>query len=199
MYKRLVILMFVSLFAAGCGAPTVKLAENNRSALSSVYLNPEMTVVEDMYYMGPGASIFGAIGAATQIKPSERIRQFAIENGVRIENLVKQAMIDEFKSKGHKISSSKEQASSILYLDIYWYGFSVPHGFSSELVPLVGVSAHLKDKSGATIWSGRENIQVFGNPVEPLPAKEVVNNAAMIKACWRQAAEAVAKKLTETL
>lgn len=196
----------VSVFLSGC-ATTQQLSEQDRKRIEVVKLNDQVKRPKEMYYFGPGASIgfaFGAIGgaiaAASQIGPGQEMLAYAEQNGVRIEEIVAQEFAASLQQSGKfRISDTAEANGATINLSVFQFGFSVPNGFSSKLVPVIAYSGEMVDASGNVLWRATENLMPLGNPVDGIPADELRTNPKAIETAWRAAAKHIAARMVEAL
>jgi hypothetical protein len=199
MIKRSLYLILTLVVLSGC-AGSIQLAENNRSRLTAVYLDDEISFKHDMYYMGPGASLLGAVGALTQLSPGEQLHKIAEDHDIRMDTLVRQAMIDSLNASGKTgLCDNADQASAVMKLEVRAFGFSVPHGFSSNLIPVLDVKAELHDPAGQIIWRSVKSLPFVNCPITPMPAKEIWGNVENIRSTWTGAAQYVARIIVADL
>lgn len=198
--------LVLSVFLTGC-ATTQQLSEQDRKRIEVVKLNDQVKRPNEMYYFGPGASIgfaFGAIGGAiagaSQIGPGQEMLAYAEQNGVRIEKIVAQEFSEALRQSGKfKISDKGEANGATINLSVFQFGFSVPNGFSSKLVPVIAYSSEMVDASGNVLWRGSESLSPLGNPVDGIPADELRTNPKAIEAAWRAAARHMANNMVQEL
>lgn len=190
----------------GC-ATTQQLSEQDKKRIEVVKLNDNVQRPKDMYYFGPGASIgfaFGAIGGAiaagSQIGPGQEMLAYAEQNGVRIENIVVQEFGEVLRQSGkYKISDTAEANGATINLSVIQFGFSVPNGFSSKLVPVIAFKGEMVDASGNVIWRATDSLMPLGNPVDGVPADELRASPKAIEAAWRAAVNHIANNLVQEL
>jgi hypothetical protein len=206
MKKIVLSLLIVGAFLSGC-ATTQQISSADRASLRSVAITNTIEKPAKMYYFGPGASIgflFGGVGgviaAGTQVEPGEQLRKFAELNNVQIDNIVREEAISAFRSSGKvTINETKDSSASTMNISIAQYGFSVPNGFSSKLVPIVAIQCSLVDASGKTIWSSIDRINLLGNPVKGRTLEDFKNNPKLIEESWRLATRAIVEKIVKNL
>jgi hypothetical protein len=194
------------LLLTGC-ASTQQLSDSDRASLASVYVDPHVETAPQMNYMGPGSGIgfaFGAVGglitALANEEPGERFRKFAADHGITIDNIVREEAIKAFQETGKvKLTETAGPDSSTLNIKVPTYGFAIPHGFSGNLVPVVGIQCTLVDAHGKTIWSSRDFVTPMGSPAEGRTPDEYHANPALIEDGWRQAAKKVLDEIVRTL
>ncbi|MGO9443736.1 MAG: hypothetical protein ACLPXB_03045 [Thiobacillaceae bacterium] len=193
-------LIVLTLFACltGC-ASTPQLSSDDRSHLGTLRIDPTIETQSQMYYLGPGSGIgflFGAVGGAitavANLSPGEQFKKFAQDNGINIDQIVKEEATKAFRESGKlKLTDTSDPNVSTLKISIPMYGFSIPNGFSSKLVPIVGIKCTLVDPSGKTIWSARESTHPLGNPADGRTIDEFKSNPKEIEDSWRIAAKSV--------
>lgn len=206
MFKKrmdLFALILVSLFLSGC-ASSVQMSKMDREATVTIKIIDEVTPPEVMYYYGPGQQalmlfgpIGGAIAGATAAKPAEQIAQFARDNNIIIERIVKEEFLNKLEDSGKFEISKNEIYDASLEIKIYMYGLTIPNGFSSELVPVLKVSASLINTAGKEIWSNSD--YVFGADHPPHPLEEIKNNPELLKEAWVAAAKKSIANVLSTL
>lgn len=160
-----------------------------------------------MYYFGPGASVgllFGAVGGAiagaANIAPGNAMLSFAEQNGVLIEEIVSQEFEGVLRESGKlKIVDMPGDNGATINLSVLQFGFSVPNGFSSKLVPVVSFKSEMVDAGGNVIWSARDGVLPLGNPVEGESADALRSNAKAIEAAWRAAVKHIARNMINEL
>lgn len=198
--------LILSVLLTGC-ASTQKLSEQDKKRIEAVKLNSKVERPKEMYYFGPGASIgllFGAVGGAiagaSNIGPGNEMLSFAEQNGVRIEEIVAQEFEGALRQSGKlKIVDMAGDNGATINLSVIQFGFSVPNGFSSKLVPVVSFKSEMVDAGGNVIWSARDSVLPLGNPVEGEPADALRLNAKAIEAAWRAAVKHIARSMVEEL
>ena len=184
----------LSIFLSGC-AVNQKLSDVDRKRIDVVKVNDKVEKAPGMFYFGPGAAIglmFGAIGGAiagaANIGPGEEMHAFAEKNGVRIEEIVSQEFKEALRKSGKlKIADSQGARAATINVSVTQFGFSVPHGLSSNLVPIVSIKCEMVDVDGKVLWIGNDRVLSLGNPVDGMPADELRQNAKAIEAAWRGA------------
>lgn len=198
--------LILSVLLTGC-ASTQKLSEQDKKRIEVVKLNAKVERPKDMYYFGPGASIgllFGAVGGAiagaSNIAPGNEMLSFAEQNGVRIEEIVSQEFEGALRESGKlKIVDMAGDNGATINLSVMQFGFSVPNGFSSKLVPVISFKSEMVDATGNVIWSASDSVLPLGNPVEGAPADALRSNAKAIEAAWRAAVKHIARNMLSEL
>ena len=199
------LLAFLFLLS-GC-ATTQNLSDEDRKKISAVRINSNVQKAPSMYYLGPGTSIFFAAGAvggaaayASSVEPAKVLQDFAEKNGIFIEKIAFQEIDAALRQSGKlKVSDTGEANEAIINVMVYIYGFSVPHGFSSNLVPALAIRCEMVDATGKVIWSARDNVLPLGNPAAPMSLATMRENPSRIEDAWRIAAKRIAGNIVKNL
>lgn len=202
MYNRALGIVALLMLLAGC-ASTPPLGADARDRLGEVWINPVVETPKDMYYLGPGSGfgmMFGAIGGAivgaANIAPGERLRQFAAAHDIHIDQIVKEEATKAFQDSGKlKLADAPRAGVATLKITVPMYGFTIPTGFNSDLVPIVSIKCTLTDSTGKVIWSANEATQALGNPAPGKTPDELRENPKLIEELWRTAAKSVMKDI----
>lgn len=199
---RLAGLLAFALLAYGC-ATTQPMSDENRGRIKAVKINDKVQKAPNMYYLGPGTSAlfaFGAVGgvaaAAASVEPGQALKEFAETNGIFVEKIVLQEIDTAFRdSRKLKVLDAAAAGDATMNIGVYMYGFSVPNGFSSSLLPVLAVLCELVDAGGKVIWSANGNVQVVRNPAVPMTLYEIRDRPQRIEEAWRRAATQIARKI----
>jgi hypothetical protein len=198
MNKRAVYIVLLFALLGGC-ASTPALSPAERGQFEAVRLYPSVDKPDQMYYLGPGSGIgmmFGAIGgaitAAANLSPGEQFDKFAQDHDIHIERIVKEEAIKAFQTSGKlNLTDTESSNAATLRVSITMYGFSIPNGFSSELVPIVSIKCTLVDSSGKVIWSANDMTNALGNPAEGKTPDQFRADPRLIEGAWRIAARSI--------
>lgn len=210
--KRVSLFVFILLgtvtLLTGCGGPkSIKMAPQERSAIQTVQISANVSRPTELYYYGPGQTVgmmFGAIGgaiagAASQ-GPAKTIDSFAIENGVKIENIAYEEVGTALRESGKlKIAQTGDSSATTLNIKVLMFGFSIPNGFSSKYVPIVGIQCDLVDSSGKVVWSANDRVSPMSNPVSPISSETLFNDPKAIESAWRAALHQIATNIVAEL
>lgn len=204
MLKKALALIAIPLVLLGC-ASTQPIAQADKTAVKAVVVSREVPVPAKMYYLGPGgasAFAFGAIGAAAAAPGIEKDRaafQEQAAGGKGIDAIVLEEVLVQVRKSGKfPLVESPATGAATLHTAVLSYGFSIPHGFSQRLVPVLDIRCELREPSGRVIWSATQRVLPLGNPVDSIPAEDVQKSPAIREAAWREAARALAIKIVET-
>ena len=203
---KLLLLISLSVALSGC-ASIQKMSLEDRQRLQTISVNPVVEKAPEMYYLGPGSGfgmMFGAIGgaitAAASIAPGKALREFAERNNIFIDKIVFEEVNNALHQSGKfAIAESATESSAILNISVYVYGFSIPHGFSSNLVPVVSIRCTLVDKSGKTIWRANDRVLPLGNPAEAVSQDDIKKNPRLIEDGWRIASRFIIETMVKGL
>ena len=201
------ICLLALLFLLSACATTQNLSDEDRRKISVVRINSNVQKVPAMYYLGPGTGIFfafgaigGAVAAAVSVEPGKALQEFAEKNGIFIEKIAFQEIDTALRQSGKlKVSDTGEATEPIINVMVYIYGFSIPHGFSSNLVPALAIRCEMVDVTGKVIWSARDNVLPLGNPAVPMSLEAMRDNPKRIEDAWRIAAKRIAGNITKAL
>lgn len=196
----------LGILISGC-ATTQNLSDEDRKKISVVRINSNVEKVPNMYYLGPGTGAllaFGAVGgaaaSAASSEPAKVLQDFAEKNGIFIEKIAFQEIDAAVRESGRlKVSDSVEETAATMNVLVYIYGFTIPQGFSSNLVPVLAISCQLVDAAGKVIWSARDSVQILGNPAAPMSLEAMRADPKRIEDAWRKASRQIARNIAKTL
>lgn len=190
---------------SGCGT-TQTMSQQDRARITSISIDGEVQKPKQMSYLGPGGGIglmFGAVGGAitgaTSASAAQVIQEHAEKNNVLIEDIVAQEMAAEIRRSGRfRIVEKGADSGARMKITVRAYGFSIPNGFSSKLLPTLAVGGALVDSKGVTIWQAWDYISLLSNPIEGVSVEEL-KEPQVIRRLWQNAAQLVAQKLVPTM
>jgi len=214
-------------FLVGC-ATSQGLTEKDRSKIANISLDPNVARPKDMFFLDQGNALAfslaaggGAAGAAVggvkgvavgagvgaageSFQSPQSAGQLLLQNaerqGVLIEKITLEELASAIRSAGRiPIAEAASTGTAVLVLSIQQFGFSVPHSFSSDVVPLLSIKCELKDETGRVIWSASDRLLPLGNPVKPISIKDMYPNPKAMEDAWREAARAVARYVAQRL
>jgi len=201
------ICLLALLFLLSACATTQNLSDDDRRKISAVSINSNVKKVPAMYYLGPGTGIFfafGAIGgaaaAASSVEPGKALQDYAEKNGIFIEKIVLEEIDTALRQSGKlKVSDSGEATAAIINVLVYQYGFSIPNGFSSNLVPVVAIRCEMVDAAGKVVWSASDTVLTLKNPAAPVSLEAMRANPKLIEDGWRRASRRIAGNIARAL
>lgn len=191
--------MLLLVWLSGC-ASVQPISDADRKAVAAVFIGREVAKPPAIYYLGPGGAtglLFGAIGGALSASSIEESRKsfqaYAERNAIAIEKIVYEEISAAAKASGKfPLVDSPRPGAATLVVTVFQYGFSIPNGFSSKLVPILGLRCELKDAAGKLVWSADDRLLTLGNPVEPAEPESIRNDPKAMEASWRAAAKHLA-------
>ena len=205
--KKIIWMAALSFFLVGC-ASTQKLTDVDRKGIKAVQVNPDMPKAAQFYYMGPGMAMAGGLLGPIGVFLSADDNK---SEAVRIATAIDKSKLDVYKityeelsaalEKSGKLPLAKESSPDATKLNIYVFqmGFSIPNGFSSKLVPLLGVRASLVDSSNRILWTDVERTMTLGNPSDGHTLDELLGDPNLLEQEMRLAAKDVAAGLVKDL
>lgn len=204
--KRLSVssLLILVVLMAGC-APSVKMAPADRQATKSIFIDEEVAYPEKMHFSGPAQSIsmnFGLIGwtiaEESAKKPSEKFSAYARQNGIFIEEIVRDEFVEQFNTSGKFAQAGvKEQADAVMTLKVDNYGIYNGGGISKNFTPVLLMHATLINKVGKTIWEET----AYANLLEKggYTLEQYKQNPDLIRQGWSETAKKAMAALMEKL
>jgi hypothetical protein len=201
---RLVFVVIISLLA-GC-AELQPISDANRKKVSSVGIHPQVAKPPQMYYLGPSGAGFlffgaigGALGAGTIEESRKSFQSYVEKNGISIEKIAATEVEAAFRRAGKlPLTDKPGPDSAVLIVSIQQYGFSIPNGFSSLLVPILHLRCEVKDAGGNLLWTANDRLLTLGNPVEGLPPEKIQNDPVAMEGAWRAAARHLAASIAKS-
>ncbi|MGR9088143.1 MAG: hypothetical protein ACU841_13855 [Gammaproteobacteria bacterium] len=200
--KTFIACFCIAILLSSC-ATTQKLSDFDRKRIAGVLINADVKVIPDMYYMGSSSTagfmsgaIGGVVSAIDDISQSRKLKLLAENNEIYIEKIVIEEMRKAIGESGKiNIADSSSSGTAQLNILIPQYGFSIPHGFSSKLVPVLHVTCEMLDSSGKRIWKWKESVSILNSPAEPVALEQIQADPGLIEHAWRMAAEDIAKRM----
>jgi len=201
------IFLSITLLLTGC-ATTIQMTPAEKQEIKTIKVSNNVSVPKDMSYMGPGMTyglMFGVVGALAvggkETSDADKMKAYVLQKKIFIQKIVKEQMIKALKSGTHyKLVSKNPDAT--MYLTIKSYGFSIPHGFSTELMPVLEVQGKLIDKQNKIIWEDQDRVIPLPFDTQGMPLhtwQQLVKAPELIRQSWTKAAEKVSVSLAETL
>ncbi|HEX9597504.1 MAG TPA: hypothetical protein VF982_11540 [Anaerolineales bacterium] len=200
------LMVMLGTLLGGC-ATTQDLSDEDRKKISVVRINSNVQKAPNMYYLGPGTAAltaFGAVGGAiaygASVEPAKVLQDFIEKNGISIEKIVFQEIDAAIRQSGKlKVSDSGDETTPTINVLVGIYGFSVPHGFSSNLLPSLAIRCQMVDAAGKVIWSAQDHVLPVRNPAAPMSLEAMRKDPKRIEDAWRKAARRIAGNIAKTL
>lgn len=197
------------VLALGACASTHTLKDTDRKTINTVTISPGVKVAPEMYYFGPGTSVgmlFGAVGGAVggavamaaNKAPADELKQFAKDNRISIEDIVRKEFVAQLHAT-RKFRISEENADATFRLDVSQYGLSVPTGLSSGLVPILTLHAELLNNKGEVIWSTTGRAHPLSGIVDSVSPDAIRGDPQILRNIWTEAAQQVVLDMLKTL
>ncbi len=198
--KFLTVFPFVILLSLlnGC-AGNAPISAADKAHISSIYIDPAITVPEDMWYTGPEAT-FGVIGLLVEkstAKTEDKIIALAQKNDIHIDKILYNELRKQLSLSPTFTVVDNQASDATLSVDIVIYGLTLPHGFSSKLVPILRYTTTLNDATGKQIWKQTEHVVL--KDVGGATADQINEDPAILKRLWGEAAASGAKHTAENL
>lgn len=213
--KRLFYSTILALFLSACAStPTIDLKEADRERIKIVAIQKEVVKPSGMYYYGPGdaaegglygtgailGAIVGAFAGAESIRQGQELQQYAEDNNIFIEHIVREEMRKALAEKqAFAISDDTESADATIKITIDNYGFSAKHSFSSKLLPDLKVTCEMYDLGGKKIWQASSHLDHSSNPVDPVSIEAMKVDPDVLEEAWRIAARTAAKNIADEI
>lgn len=192
---------FNIMLLSGCGiVQHVPLTNNNYNSIKTVYINPEIKKPKMMYEFASGSELgfaFGAIGGAIsgEINANSAIatQQYAEKNQIDIRKIVYQQWKNQIIEKT-KFKLSNQPADAVLTTNIALYGISIPHGFSSDYVPVLNLNAKLVRKN-QIIWQDSEQVLPLTSGMPRYKMDQIINDPKILYKMWDKASEKIINEM----
>ena len=200
MLKPWLSLLLMGAISSGC-ATTQNLAAADRQNLKSIAISPDVNKVETMYYSGPEDWAPPLVTLLRTRKPiGEDLELQALSNNIHIDQIALEEVTAAFKSTGKvTVEAGTARSANLLSIRIVQYGFSVPNGFSSKLVPMLRINCSITDSTGRVTWKGSDYVLPLGNPVTAEKPEDLYQNPKLIEHAWRSAAKVIATNIAKQL
>ena len=181
---KLLILSYTLISLTGC-ATTKSFSPESKKNIHSISVdkikNPDV-----VYYYPPGAALIGVIAIAMTKDVPVQLAKEAKDNNILISEMVRQKMLADLShSSQFKLANDAKSADANLKIDITLYGFTVPNGFSSKVVPMLNLHAQLLQGANV-VW---EN-SYFVNALDGLPSNrpdDILHNPALMRTSLQDA------------
>jgi hypothetical protein len=193
-------ILLIAAISSGC-ATTQNLTVADRQKLKSIAISPDVKKAETMYYSGPENWTPPLIALFRTSKPiGEDLELQALSNNIHIDQIALEEVTAAFKSAGRvNVEADRGRSANLLSIRIVEYGFSVPNGFSSKLVPVLMLICSITDSTGRVIWKGSHLVLPLGNPAKAEKPEDLYQQPMLIEQAWRIAAKAAAENIAKQL
>ena len=194
-----------AVFLSSCAMVShVPMSQENKKNIHSVYVNPSIKKPKEMYNFASGAEFgvaFGAVGGliagAASEKQGTSIQAVAEKNRIDIRNIVYNQWREQLAEKSRlKVVSSPDAPE--LTADIVMYGFSIPHGFSSDYVPVLAINAKLTNHH-QVIWQDSGRVHPMSSGMPRYKLKEIMQDPKKMQMMWNKAAETIIQGMVKDM
>lgn len=190
----------------GC-ATTTPLSAENRQSLHTITLDTTITKPKEIYIlnnnqnnmMAFGGIIGGIIATSEGQNTSQQLATLADKNRIVIDKIVREELISQLKQQKQYRYQAKGPADAILVVEIKLYGLTIPHGFTSELVPIIHLQGKLL-KNEKIIWQSTVHSSVLNS--QDLPHHkwdEIMLHPKYLVEMWQVAASKMVREMLSKL
>lgn len=203
-----VFFIFNIVFLSGCATVShVPISAQKMQSIHSVYIDRNITKPKEMYAFVSGEEFgfgFGAIGGAVAGAVGEHastsIQKYAEQNNIDIRTILYDQWTGQLRNTSLvALSPTPKTADAILRNDIIMYGLSIPHGFSSDYIPVLGVNAKLI-QGDQIIWQNSGRILPFAAGGMPrYKMKQILEDPNVLRKMWGAAAAKIINEMLSDL
>jgi hypothetical protein len=198
----------ITLFAAGCAAPTQRLSSEDRSKHRAVRISDKVEKAPEPFLLAPGTGgglMFGAVGGALASAGIEDARKafsaYVDRNAISIQKIAREEVEAALRASGKfPIAGPSEASAPQMIIAVPQYGFGVTHLLGSSVVPVLWMKCDMVDGAGRVIWSASGRmLPSIASPIEPTTWDAMRDNPAVIEAEWRKAARHIARQIVDEI
>lgn len=180
------------IIASECEADSYSLCQSQGN-------HAEGDVLHGQWFWFLFGGIGGAVQAAANQSPGERMALFARQHGIYIERIVQDEVIQQLKAKtAFRVTNSK-QADATINLKIKTYGLSVPTTFSTGVKPMIDIEANMVDRQNQMIWANSDSVLPLSPGMPEYSTKAIGKNPQLLKKMWEAAAGKSVSNIVESL
>jgi hypothetical protein len=168
------------------------ISKENSQSIKTVYLNPQIKKPEKMYDFASGSQVgmaFGAIGGLVSGMASEKegesMQQFAESNKIDIRKIITRQWENTIREKS-RFKLSNQPNGAVLTTDIIMYGISIPHGLSSDYVPVLAINAKLV-RNNQVVWQDSGRVLPMSSGMPRYKLDQIVRDPAKLSEMWNAA------------
>lgn len=165
------VVVSISLLLAACANAPVAMNDNVRAGVHTVSVDPDVKLLPDMYYQGPGQAgmmMLGVVGAlaAQGIAATPKARLHAVMDEHHIS--VPEIVAAEFARQANaattmKLAVGNEPADARISLVVNMYGLVQSQGFGSTLYPTMNITATLTKADGTVLWKDTDFVTALNS------------------------------------
>lgn len=203
-FYQFAIALIIGFFMTGC-MTAMPISPSNREEVHFVSVDNDVKLPPKVYYMGPGfgyltmaGGIIGTAIAASEDKDkADTLQKYLSASNIHIDQIVRSQLIQQLPSANLKLAK-QGHADANLKIEIKQYGFSIPQGFATHVVPILTVKIYMI-KDNKTIWSNNYYADpMFGNMPE-YKVNDLMGNPKLIYQAWNLAAQKAIQHILTTL
>lgn len=200
MLKKLFLLLIFSFILTGC-ATHIPLSKENQQNLKEVYIKADIKKPDGVYQFSSGGQ-FGLVGAAARLaidsaNGTKSATELTKINHIDISKIVYQAWNKEL-SQYSRFKISNKPTDTILETKIINYGISIPHGLSSNYVPVLIMQSKLI-RNNQVIWQDRESILPLTRDTPQFEMDQIQKDPEILIYMWNKAAEKAIKLMVDDM
>lgn len=197
--------LHITLLSGCATVEHVPLSHNNYNSVKTVYINSEIKKPEKMYEFVSGSefglafgAIGGAISGAVNAHSAVSTQQYAEKNQIDIRKIVYQQWKNQINEKT-KFKLSNQPADAVLTTNIVLYGVSIPHGFSSDYIPVLSIDAKLVRKN-QIIWQDNEQVMPLTSSGLPrYKMDQIMSDPKKLYVMWDKASEKIINEMLDNM
>ncbi len=190
----------------GC-ASSVPLTKQARSSIQSVHVNRDVPKPGDIFYQGPRESALlgtlGLVGAAiasqTAKAPKAMLLAAMEQADIDLGRIARERFEEELTDSGAFASVIPEGGDAEFKLSVRIVGFGQPHGFSSQLKPMLGVTGSLVKADGSVLWERYAYVTNLNNQTPSHTLDEYLEHPELIREAFTVAARLVIGELVKDM
>lgn len=149
-----------------------------------------------MYEFASGTQVgfeFGAVGGLASALINEQAaiptQKFAEKNGIDIQKIVYQRWRKQLNNQS-KFKLATKPSDTVLTTDIARYGISIPHGFSTDYVPILTLNVKLV-RNNQTIWQESGLVLPLTSGMPRYKMDAILKDPNKLNVMWDKAAEKI--------
>jgi hypothetical protein len=198
-----IILVLLINLIVGC-ATTQSISVQDRQAIHTVTVNPKVKMPDKVYYMGPGFGYFmmggvigGAIAAAGNVSKDTQLQNYVVANDIHMDQIMRAHLLQQLPDAGLKFVA-QGPADAAMNIKIKVYGFSIPQGFSTAVVPILRVEVNMT-RDNQVIWSSSYYVDPLFGKMPKYQPSDLLNDPKLIVQAWNLAAQKASEHIISTL
>lgn len=209
-FRHLCALFVAAAFLTGCASvPSKTLATDERAALKTIRVNPNVELPKEMFYHGRAQSFAAAGGLVGALvadsldvtkEPARAILATMKAKQISLPEIVKAEFQRAANGGPMKFAENAAQADGELTLTVQMYGLGQTQGFSALLFPTLKLTASIKKNDGTLVWQQTDFVtplnaeNTIGHPVE-----KYVEQPELLRAAFTNVSGIVSRLLVKDL